>query len=249
MNVLILGSCLFSLLTVSGFTQSPVNKLIMVTEEWPPYRMNDPISPSGFSGIDIDLTLALEKELGIPIEIQRHPWARALAMMDAGQADLITGIARTPEREAYMAYIFPSYSAVRPVFYAPKGRGSEIQTYNDLYGKTIGMSTHSAYFEPFNSDIRLNKVNLSTEIQILNMLALQRIELAIGTDPNMSYDVARLNHGDKVEPTAYQPETNTPLYIALSRNSLAMSMYSQIERALQTLLENQTIEEILSKYR
>ena len=221
----------------------------LVTEAWPPFRMNDGSAPSGFIGIDIDIALELERRLGIAIEIQRRPWARALEMMKSGEADLVTGIARTDERESYMAYVGVPYAAVQPVFYALKGKGSAIGTYDDLYGKSIGFSLNSAYFEPFNSDSMLTKVGLSTEEQILKVLSLGRIDVAIGTDPNMSWDVARLGYRDALERTSYRPTVRTDLYIAISRKSSAVALAPDIERALKVMVSDGTIEAIVEKYR
>lgn len=221
----------------------------MVTEAWPPFRMNDANSPSGFNGIDIDLTHELSQILGVTIEIHRHPWARALEMMRSGHADMLTGIAYTSDREAFMHYVPKSYYAVRPVFYTQKGKGHLIKTYEDLYGPSVGYSLNSAYFEPFNSDSRVNKVGLSTEVQLLQALALGRVDITVGTDPNISYDIARLGYRDVLELTHYQPSVKTNLYIALSRKSSAMSYAQDIETAIDRLMNDGTIETIINKYK
>ncbi len=211
--------------------------------------MNDVNSPSGFRGIDIDITNKLSETLGITIEIQRHPWARALELMRNGQADMVTGTAFTPERETFMHYIPVSYYSVRPVFYTQKGKGKLIKSYEDLYGPSVGYSLNSAYFEPFNSDSKINKVGISTEVQLLQILALGRINITIGTDPNISYDVARLGYRDVLEPTTYQPPNKTELFIALSRKSGAMDLAQEIEQALRRLMTDGSIDKIIKEYR
>jgi polar amino acid transport system substrate-binding protein len=245
-RVLVLG-LLLAVTTVAAQTQPA--SLVMVTEVWPPFRMNDPQSPSGFSGIDIDLTLELSARIGIPIEIARVPWARALDMMRTGTADLITGVAWTEERARFMSYATTSYASVRPMFLATRGRGAAVQAYGDLQGKSIGLSTNSAYFPRFNDDNALNKIGLSTEVQILQMLAVGRIDLAIGTDPNLSYDLARLGLKDKVEPTAWQPDYQTALFVAASARSSAASLVGQIDQAIQSMLADGTMDRILKSYR
>lgn len=237
------------LLLLPNVAMGQNHRLIMVTEEWPPFRINDQKSSSGFRGIDIDIVERLADELGVAIEIQRHPWARALEMMRDGQADMVTGAARTTEREVFMHYLPISYCAVRPVFYTRKGLGQSIRSYQDLYGKKIGYSLHSAYFEPFNSDTGLSKVGLSTEQQLLQVLALKRLDLVIGTDPNISYDTARLGYTEELEPTAYNPPDKTDLFITLSRKSRAMVLAPKIELALRKLMDDGTIETILERYR
>lgn len=240
---------MFCLLLLPNVAMGQNDRLIMVTEEWPPFRINDQKSPSGFRGIDIDIVERLAEELGVAIEIQRHPWARALEMMRNGQADMVTGAAHTPDREIFMHYVPVSYCAVRPVFYTRKGQGQSIRSYQDLYGRKIGYSLHSAYFEPFNSDTRLSKVGLSTEQQLLQVLTLKRLDLVIGTDPNISYDMARLGLTEQLDPTVYTPPDKTELFITLSRKSPAMGLASQIELVLRELMDDGTIETILERYR
>jgi polar amino acid transport system substrate-binding protein len=238
-----------TLLLTNVAAQTQPVKLVMVTEVWPPFRMNDPQSPSGFTGIDIDLTLELSARIGIPIEIARVPWARALEMMRTGTADLITGVAWTEERARFMVYAATSYASVRPMFLAPTGRGASVRAYGDLQGKSIGLSTNSAYFPQFNEDNTLNKVGLSTEVQILQMLALSRLDLAIGTDPNLSWDMARLGLKDKVEPTSWQPDYRTALFVAVSARSPAASLVGQIDQAIQSMMADGTMDRILNTYR
>jgi polar amino acid transport system substrate-binding protein len=240
---------LFFLVLLPSWAFSQNTSLVMVTEQWPPFRINDDTSPSGFRGIDIDIVKKLEEELGITIEIQRHPWARALEMMRNGQADMVTGAARTAERETFMHYIPASYFAVRPVFYTQTGKGQFIRSYQDLNGKSIGYSLHSAYFEPFDSDTKLKKIGLSTEPQLLQVLALKRLDLVIGTDPNLSHDRARLGYLDSLEPTSYQPSDKTELFMALSKKSKALEFAPEIERILRKFMIDGTIDEILKAYR
>jgi len=244
-----LGFALFFILILPDPGPCQETRLVMVTEAWPPFRMNDEKSPCGFRGIDIDITLALSRELGIRIDIQRHPWGRALELMRSGHADMVTGAARTPEREVFMHYVPISYYAVRPVFYTQKGKADRIRSYADLIGPSIGYSLKSAYFEPFNSDSAIKKVGLPTEVQLLRLVALGRIDVTIGTDPNISYDVARLGYRDVLEPTVYQPPDKTDLYIAISRKSTALAMAEKIEQALGRLMASGAIEEIIHAYR
>jgi polar amino acid transport system substrate-binding protein len=224
-------------------------RMLVVTERWPPFRVEDPQSRHGFTGIDIDILILMEEELGLTIEVQRHPFARCLEMIRSGRADLITGIAYTEERAAFIAYIPTSYWSVRPVFYTQAGRGHEITAYEDLYDCSIGYSLDSAYFEPFNSDPGLDKVGVSTEQQLLEMLALGRIDVTIGTEPNIGYDIAVAGLRDSLEPTAYAPEIETPLYFGLSPVSPFIDLADEIEAFLQRLVAGSELDRIGERYR
>ena len=223
-------------------------KLVAVTEVWPPFRIASTDSEHGFTGIDVDILEGIEKHLNLDIEIQRHPFARALEMIKVGDADLITGVAHTDKRAEFISYVPTSYYTVRPVFYTQKGRGHLVKKYDDLYKFKVGYSLHSAYFEPFDSDVKLQKLGISTEEQLIKMVALGRIDLIIGTNPNLAYDVKKYGFKDKVERTHYTPPQKTPVYIGLSKIINNKLLQQRIDDYLKKIINNGELEQILQKY-
>jgi len=237
---------IFIVLSGTGYGQGP---LIAVTESWPPFRINSEGTKFGFSGIDMDILEGLEKELNIEIVVQRHPFARALEMIRTGEADLTPGIARTEKRSLFIAYVPTSYYAVTPVFYTQKNHGHLVQTYNDLYTFKIGYSLHSAYFEPFNSDDKLQKMGISTEEQLIKMVASGRIDLIIGTNPNLAYDIKQYGFKDKVEEVRYRPDSDTPVYIGLSKKHENTELQQKIDAYLKKITANGALNRILDQYK
>lgn len=124
------------------------------------------------------------------------------------------------------------YSGVRPVFITLKSRASDISTYEDLHGPSIGYSMNSVYFEPFDSDPKIKRVGFSTEAQLLKIAVLGRIDVIVGTDPNIPYEIMRLDYGDRLAPTAHQPSETSPLYFAISRKSQALGLADKSNRHL-----------------
>jgi polar amino acid transport system substrate-binding protein len=230
-------------------TSTPQEKLIVATEAWPPFRIDDPGRRHAFAGIDMDVLELLERRFGWSIEVQRHPFARCLEMIRAGEADLTPGIARTEDRAQYTAYVPTPYAEVQPVFYTQKGRGDGIRSYGDLYRHDVGYSLNSVYFEPFNSDRRLNKVGVSTEEQLVRMVALGRIDVIIGTNPNLAWDVKRLGLGDLVERTAYTPDRSTQIYMGFSKRSRFVSLLQEIDAYIAQIRSSGAMAEILARYR
>lgn len=229
------------------WAQTP--EYVMVNEEWAPYRIGTNERPEEWTGIDVDLVREIEKRLSVKIAIKSAPWSRCLEMIKLGQADIMTGVAWTAERAAEMAYVPTSYSSVRPAFYAIKGKGSAIRSYADLAGKKIGQSTNSAYFEPYNTDASLNKISVRDEETILRMLAAGRIDLAVGTEPNLGWDAARFGLRDLVEPTAWQPEQVTPLYLVIPERQKLAGLDKRLDVCLREMMSDGTMATILAKYK
>ncbi len=218
-------------------------------ETWAPFRIADSSAPSGFKGLDIEILNEISEKLNIKIQVRRSPWARSLENIKSGESDIITGVAHTDERAEFIDYIEPSYYSVTPVFYVHKGKGHLIKNYNDLYAYSIGYSIKSAYFEPFNSDRKLNKVELSTEAQLIRMLILGRVDVIIGTNPNLAYDLLQAGESSKVEPVFYTPPKETKLYIGLSKKSKLITRKKEIENVLNGMIKNDRIKKIMTIYR
>ena len=224
----------------------PQRALVLVTEVWAPYRIVD--DSGALSGIDVEIVHALERKLGMTIEIKLYPWSRCIRLMQSGDADLMSGIAWSDERSTFIWYLRPSYNQARPIFYARTGMGASIASYNDLSGKRIGQSPDTVYFDPYDSDSALTKITLTDEGQILRLLSLGRIDVAVGTSPNIEWDIKRLGYSGAFERAAYEPPIVTDLFFGVSKKSSAMSLADDLERALGELAAEGAIEGIIKKY-
>ncbi len=224
-------------------------ELLMVNEVWAPYRIGDNLSPEAWTGIDIDLARELERRMGVTITLRYAPWARCLEMIRLGQADILTGVAWTEERSRSMRFVPTSYSSVRPAFYAASGRERIFLSYEGLRSLRIGQSTNSAYFEPYNSDGNLNKISLKDEETILRMLEAGRIDVAVGTEPNLAWDTARFGFKGRLVRTEWQPEGETGLYVVIPNRSGNPGLAERIDRCIREMLADGTLEAIHGKYR
>lgn len=204
--------------------------LVVVTDIWPPFRMEGP--DGTLQGLDIDVLNQLSQRTGLRFEVQRVPWARGLAALQNGKADLMTGLAKTPEREGYIHYLAQPYYGCAPRFYAAPAQAKALQGYGQLAGLTIGQVLKSAYFEPFDSDQQLRKTAVNNESQLLEMLARGRLQTVIGTDCQVDYELRDARWKGRIAKAAYQPQAFTELYIGFSRQRDLQAQYQQVSQAL-----------------
>jgi polar amino acid transport system substrate-binding protein len=244
----VVAAFLFALLAAASLTAQD-EPLVVVMDVWPPFRIADPASPSGLAGIDVEVLSGLGAETGFGFRIERHPWTRALQLLRSGDADLIMGIAHTDERAEYIRYVKTSYASVRPRLYIRAGGSVSIAAYEDLYECSIGQSPSTAYFEPYDSDRKLSKMTIASEERILQMLSLGRIDVAIGTEPNISWDIARLGYRGVLIPAGYQPPKDTKLYIGFSKKRRSQELADTIDAAVVRMRDRGVLEAIFQKYR
>lgn len=220
--------------------------LLVMTDVWPPFRMQD--ADGALHGLDIDLLDQLSQRTGLRFDVQRAPWARGLAALQQGKADLMTGLAKTPEREGYIDYLPQPYYACAPRFYAAPAQAAALRSYAELAGLTVGYVLESAYFEPFDSDQQLRKRAVNNEMQLLEMLVRGRLQTVIGTDCQVDYELREPRWSGRIAKAAFQPPTRTDLYIGFSRARGLTAEYQKVAEALEQLRREGWVAQAAQRY-
>ena len=105
---------------------------------YPPMEYRDPATGE-LKGIDIDLSRALGKQLGVEVVWAETSFEQMVSSATTGRVDLIhSGMADTPKRRESLDFV--DYMKSGPQFYSVTSRRNDIKTPSDLCGKTIGMS-------------------------------------------------------------------------------------------------------------
>ena len=98
---------LIAVLAVFGGALAQANsfRLILATEEYPPYNMSG--ANGTVTGISTDIVRAMLDAAGYEYEIAVYPWARAIALARTQVNTCVYSMSRTPEREALYKWIGP----------------------------------------------------------------------------------------------------------------------------------------------
>lgn len=224
--------------------------LYAAMDDWPPFIIDtDSVSSdSGFDGIDQELLQELSARTGIAIYPLHYPFARALQDMQSGRVDIMTSLAKTPERARYIGYLSTSYYQCHTAFYALPAVAMQIQRYEDLYGKKIGFVRGSAYFEPFDSDSRLIKNGASNENQLPGKVLKQRNQLFIGADCQVEYALQSMGLTGKIVPTRYDPEKQIDLYIGYSKAAGIEKEAAALDKALGEMVAEGWVAKLINSY-
>jgi polar amino acid transport system substrate-binding protein len=91
-----------SLGAVSVGAQQRILELVRGDDDYPPYEMVSQGKPTGFH---VEMAEAAAQSLGLQVHWRSLPWKRALMLVETGQADAVTYISRTPEREAWAIFV------------------------------------------------------------------------------------------------------------------------------------------------
>jgi len=110
---------------------------------YPPMEYRDPAT-NELKGLDIDLGLALAKQLGVEVEWSDIGFEQMVSSLATGRVDLIhSGMSDLPKRRDTLDFI--DYMKSGAQFYISASRKDEFKTQTDLCGKTVGMSRRTSF--------------------------------------------------------------------------------------------------------
>lgn len=156
------------------------------------YPPNEMIINGKLKGVHIDLVREIAAILNIKIIFRSEPWKRAISMIKNGEADAITYISKSPEREAFTYFLEGNIiSYTENVFIAWKGEEKLIKYDGNLEKlKPYRIGTLRGYFygEEFDKAQYLKKHVVDKMEQIVGLLRIKRIDLAIVNVTDFKYE-------------------------------------------------------------
>ena len=169
------GILLFCLLlTLSGLTQAA--PLRVVVNHAPPYRI---IDPPYYTGYYIDLFKLAASRAELEISFISVPLKRAFQMLENGEADLILGPNKTPEREEFLIFLtqvpFPAEDKVFIVAHPEL----VMRNLTNLQHKRMDTLAGAAYHPDIDRSSQLNKHELKSYEQGLQRLMRDRSDVVI----------------------------------------------------------------------
>lgn len=129
-------------------------------------------------GFLVAVTQRAFERVGYTVTVSYVPWARALRMVAAGEAEALLGAYHTPERAERLLYTDPIGSA-EVVFFGLKEAGISYQSLEDLRPYRIGTIIGASYTPEFDAADFLMKEPVSDYLLNLRKLLAGRVHLVL----------------------------------------------------------------------
>jgi arginine/lysine/histidine transporter system substrate-binding protein len=215
-------------------------KIIVGTEaEYPPMEFID--DDGNFAGIDIDIAKEIAKDLGAEAEFRHILWQDIFDALLAEEVDMvISAVTILPERAEIMAFSSPYFNAGQIIVVA-EGNAENIQSTNNLDGKTIGVQ------EDTTSHFEAKK--LTAEVAAYVDYNEAREDLLAGKldaiiiDYPAGIELARTQEGLKI---VGEPFTNEFYGVAVRKENQAL--LAKINNTLMRLKKSSDIGKIINKW-
>lgn len=225
----------------------PKNKVLrLVSESWPPFAYE---CDSKACGVDVELVAHVLATLGYQVQIQFVPWPRALARIQAGDADAILDISKGESNEREDSLLFPSEPlsvSSNSLFY----RKSEPFVYDglaSLRGKRVAVVRGYNYSANFMSATFFSRDPGGSHEQNMKKLVRGRVDLAL-MDTAVGIHLMRTLHvEDQVakDPTLFM---SGKLYLAFASRPEFANLVSGFERELIAFKRTADYEKLLLRY-
>lgn len=236
---------------IEGSTRTVITAAMM--ENNPPFTASNPQHPTGQSGLLVEILDEIFKLANMPYAIEVYPWARAQAQVQAGRADILVTVP-TVERQGYAQ---ASEIAVFPMvmqIYARKDHPrlsdirrikstQDIVTLDLVAISNLGNGWHKANIEAAGVKTYYG----TNDESAARMLAARRGDILIDSAVSMALEIRRQGL-EGVLTAAAAPYAPLRFHVLLSHKSPFVSRMPDINRAVQTLQKNGTLERLYLKY-
>ena len=217
--------------------------------------MDDTFAPMGFRdekgnivGFDVDLAKKAAEEMGIKIECQPIDWTVKESELESGNVDLLwNGFSITPERQKKMLFSDP-YMDNRQIIITMKD--SPVNSKADLAGKRITVQGESSALEAVMKDDAFVKalaeppVEYATNNECFKDIEAKRCD-AIVVDEVLARYYMKQN-GEENYKVLKDNFGEEQFAVGMRKDDVALQQ--ALNKALKTLRDNGTYDEIYSKY-
>jgi len=245
-------------LTISAWSASCVwaadapQSLLIVRSEgfFPPHEM---LVNGQLTGAHIDLIQAAAASLSVKVVFETYPWVRAIAMVQGGQADAISYMGTTPEREAFGYFEEGNrLSKVQNGFFGLKATAAKVAysgDMNQLRPYSIGHIRGRRSYPDYDAATFLNKDEYALdEEQLLNMLVAGRFDFGMAPISRVKYIAQTMGlegQLDFLQP--YGPTVGT--YLVFSKAKGHAELAKRFADAMVGVKKSPKFQEILKKYK
>lgn len=216
---------------------------------WYPILMENEDIKGEFYGLSVDLMEEIAKRLGMSQKLIKDlPFKRMLTMLEVDQLDMVVGIYYLEERNQKFHFT-PPFLKNRTHLFVNKNRILKFEKIEDLKGSKIGKPLGGKYGNEFENFIKENceVTEFTDRKQGTYSLLHNRIDMYISDYYDMTNYLKVNGYEDSIIPLR-NPIGEVEVYAVISRNSSFTKYFKEIEKVMNEMKDDGTIDKLAEKY-
>lgn len=239
-----------ALVVVGSFpmTTPALDKLIIATEQWPPYVYE---KDGEIVGHSIEILDAVFAEMGVKTEMSQYPWARAMKLTFSGKADALFHASKQEDRMVYCYYPEEYLSNSRYVLFIRKADAGKLKfdSRDDLQGHKVGVTQGYSYTKEFLEFLQQHDLIEESPADENNfrMLAKGRIDYFPADVLNGIFTIKNLGLHDQLM-YIDKPVFEKPYFIIFNKQNVPKAFVDTFSETLTRFKQTGRFQEIEEKY-
>lgn len=206
-------------------------------------------SGGGYTGLGVELLRLMAERTGNTVHFRMVPWARAQAMLAQGQADILIGPYKSPERMVSMVFSAQPFYQDQIIFYTRQNGGFAWEgDYAALKGRRVVVLNGWAYgadWDRIRSSLQVSVAN-SVENGV-NMLLHNHVDVFISNRRNTDPVIARLALQGRIKALPKVIDVQNG-YFAFPRTPEADSLRLQFDQELNKLISSGELKQLGKRF-
>jgi polar amino acid transport system substrate-binding protein len=225
-------------------------KTIRTTEE-PPYHYSSTEVNGGVTGTHADTIRAVLEMMNCNAVFVNLPWARAMADLQSGRIDIISGVFDTPERRQFAHYAQSGYVSPNVLFMREKDpRRAKISSFSDfmqsdlVLGALIDVNYGPEYWQAKQSGLMNERLSLTSDRRLLwRLLSRDRVDAVISDRLTALVEMKRFGFANDIVNTGIALSSD-PAYIIFSKASVDEAFVTRFNEVYTALSESGVLQQI-----
>lgn len=188
------------------------------------------------------------QSVGFDVRWRVVPFPRSLESLKTGEVDIVPRLVPTEERKVFAEYLGPigvQHSHIE--FLVKAGKESSLKTYDDLLKLKIGVKRKTAYFERFNKDTAIQRMEALDDENLAQMFDAGRFDAMIVLDKRAVELVLKKKAITGYGWADYKEPIHLGIFFGMSKLSRHAGAAEQLSAALRQMATSGRVAEIYRK--
>lgn len=188
-------------------------------------------------------------KVGYRVQWSARPFARSVHELRTGTVDIVPRTIRNQEREAFVRFLGSIGTQTRDILFLVKaGEEAKIKSYEDLYQLTVGVKRRTVYFERFDADPTLRKIESTDDENMARMFIMGRFDTMVVLDRAAIENAFKQLGYDRFSYADYRQSNRIEHYFGMSRSSPHFAIFDELNQALLDMVASGRVKQIYQTY-